>query len=327
MVRFLYPLVLAGGAFFLVAVGIIRRLWRPQPTYVYPYVHILRTYGLTASSFSVERVALWVRWSALIALLLATARPQWLDENSRVRVEGRDIFLIMDVSGSMQLFDDPKDRRTRFDVAKKEVLRFIDKREDDSLGVIIFGAMAFSRCPLTQDKKLLKEIVQGVELGIVNPQGTVLSAALALAVGRLRRSPAKSKIAILLTDGAPTGQDVAPEPVIELAKKCGVKIYTIGVGSEGGGLVEIPFQGVVRCDTPRNDVLLQRIADETGGVFFKAERPEDVARVYESIDALEKTSYDLPQYTRFTELFPIFLILAVVLLAVELCMRWWWVII
>ncbi|HBL99015.1 TPA: hypothetical protein DDZ86_05240 [Candidatus Dependentiae bacterium] len=327
MVRFLYPLVIGGGVVLLVAAELVRRWWFKEPTYLYPFVHILRKEGVgSAPSFSVQRLALWLRWVALVMLLLGTARPQLLDESSRIFVEGRDIQLVLDVSGSMQLFDDLKDRRSRFDVAKQELLRFVGKREDDSLGVIIFGAMAFSRCPLTQDKKLLKDIVDSIELGIVNPDGTVLSAALALAIGRLRTSPAKSKIVILLTDGAPSPEDISPEPVIALAKKCGVKVYTIGVGSEGGGFIDSPLQGVIRLNTARNDALLQHIADETGGLFFKAERPEDVARVYESIDALEKTSYELPQYTRFVELFPVFLLVALALLTVELCMRWWWVI-
>ncbi|HBY05992.1 MAG: von Willebrand factor type A [candidate division TM6 bacterium GW2011_GWE2_42_60] len=326
ILRFLYPLVFIFGSLLLIGTWFFLRYWRRHIRYVYPFVSFIKARGvLRVQTFSIDRLAKTLRWLALFLLLGVVARPQWCDESSRVKNNGRDIVLALDVSGSMQLFDDLNDRRIRFDVAKAEVARFIDRRTDDQIGLVLFGAAAFSRCPLTYDKRLLQNLVQSLQLGLVNPNGTVLSVALAMAVNRLRASPAKSKIIIMLTDGAPTPQDIEPGPVIELAKKGGIKVYTIGVGGSAGGYSEVPFHGVVQCDTPRNDSLLKEIAEQTGGRFFKAERPDDVAHVYGEIDALEKTEYTVPLYTRYRELAPFLLLLVLSLLAGEIAIRWVWV--
>ena len=138
------------------------------------------------------------------------------------------------------------------------------------------------------------KLFQPLQLGDIDAQSTVLGYGLSMAVNRLRHSKATSKIIIVLTDGVPTENDIPLNPVITLAQKYGIKIYTIGVGSVQGGYAHSPFQGIIRYGTPLDEALLQTIAQKTGGAFFLAEKPQDVQRVYAMIDQLEKTSYDAP---------------------------------
>lgn len=328
MISFAYPAVLVGGAFIVLVFIFLALYWRREPMLEWPYTAVVkRLLPRPHSGWSMRRLVRWIRMSALVAVLFATARPQSVDENSRLPVEGRDLLLVLDVSGSMQIFDDPQNRITRFDAAKREVLSFIDRRIDDQIGLVFFAATAFSRCPLTYDKTLLHSLVADLQIGMINPDGTVLSAALAVAVNRLRSSKAESKIIIVLTDGAPSDYDILPDEVISLAKQSGIKIYTIGVGSEEGGFAEVPLYGTIRCQTPLNVKLLERFAHETGGAFFRAERPDDIARVYQTIDALEKSMYDVPRYARKIELFPFFAWWAFLAVLGEILLRAWWVIV
>lgn len=323
-----YPAVLLVGVLLLVLVFVLLQRFRREPTLEWPYAALVKKLmGDKHSGWSAKRVIRALRMGAILCALFATARFQYVDENSRMPIEGRDIMLVLDVSGSMQLFDDEKNRITRFDAAKREVLAFIDNRTDDQLGLVFFAATAFSRCPLTHDKKLLIQLVTDLHLGMINPDGTVLSAALAVAVNRLRSSRAKTKIIIVLTDGAPSDFDIPPDDVIALAKQNQIKIYTIGVGSEAGGFAQMPFYGLTRHQTPLNSELLERYAYETGGAFFRAEKPEEIAQVYKTIDKLEKSEYEVPRYAKFIELFPVFAWAALLALIGELLLRAWWVLI
>lgn len=324
MIQIVHMWLLWGG-FALLALAIIYRWYSYKPVrYVMPYAALIERLGKTAQrAMSYTKLIFLARVCALILILLATAQVRHIDEQSKIEVQGSDIMLVLDASGSMQLFDDLKDPRSRFEVAKKEVLNFINRRPSDPIGLVIFGATAVSRCPVTLDKRLLHDLVSELALGDINHGSTVLGVALAMAVSRLRHSTATSKIVILLTDGAPTDDDVPVEPAIELAKKYGVKVYTIGVGGADGGYAHMPLYGLMRCETPLNIKLLNTIAQETGGAFFHAEKPDDIRRVYEIIDSLEKTSYDVPLYSRYNDLFVPLLVVALLLLAFEIILRWW----
>lgn len=314
---------LAGAGLAAIAL-LFYTVFKKNITYIFPYVHHVKNrLAVFGPWYAPSKLFLAARIGTYALLIAALIRPVIVDERSRVRVKGRALMLLLDMSGSMQLFDDLNDRRSRFEVAKNELIRFIDQRVDDSLGLVIFGATAFSRCPLTYDKKLLQLMVGDLELGMINCEGTVLAGGLAMALNRLKAAKAKSKIVVMLTDGEPSCHDIAPGPVIELAKKLGVRVYTIGVGSEGGGYAQLPFQGVVQCQTPLNKNLLGMIAQETGGAFFRAERPDELATIYQKIDALERTELEVPRYTRFYELFPWLLIGALCCLFGEWVMRWW----
>lgn len=262
-----------------------------------------------------------LRLTIITLLTFFIMRPQWVDERSKVHIDGVDIIITLDVSNSMMVFDDEKDQRTRIDVAKSEAIRFIEKRHNDPIGVVIFGNEVLSRCPLTLDKSMLKEIVGTLELGIINPQGTWLGTGLATAVNRLKNSQAKSKIIILLTDGEPTpNEKIKPDLAVQLAQKQGIKVYTIGIGNEDGGFINHPF-GLQRVQQSLNHTLLQSIADQTGGKFFKANNPTEMRNVYETIDALEKTKLETNIFSRYYEAFKHLLWIVVALFMLELVLR------
>lgn len=307
----------------MIAACLYRLLFYKAPCLVMPYAMLIKRWSEGGRSFPYKKIIFFTRLSALALILLATSQLRQVDENSKIEVQGSDIVLVLDVSGSMQLFDDVDDRRSRFDVAKQEVLNFIRRRPSDPIGLVIFGKIAASRCPVTLDKNLLQEIVAQMALGEIDPDGTVLGIGLSMAINRLKDSQAASKVIILLTDGAPSERDLPVESVLPLAKKFGIKIYTIGVGGQEGGYAVLPLHGLVRFETPLNTKLLTTIAQETGGAFFHAKRPEDVKKVYETIDALEKTTFDAPLYAHYHDLFMGLLALALFLLAIEVLLRWW----
>jgi Ca-activated chloride channel homolog len=238
---------------------------------------------------------------------------------SKIHAEGIDIMMVLDASGSMQCFDDVHDQRMRFEVAKKEAIRFIDKRENDPIGLVIFGKDALSRCPLTLDKTIVKTIINELNLGDINPDGTVLSIAMSMAAKRLKDSKAKSKIMIVLTDGEPTpGIDIEPQIAVDLAKKLGIKIYTIGIGDEHGGLWKDPLFGVRSMGFKLNTKLLHAIAVQTGGKFFLAKKPDELKHIYDIIDSLEKTDYEMPIFTHYTDLVLPMLFIILAFLCMEL---------
>ena len=307
MITLAYPFILVGG---LVCCALVMgaRWWLHKPVYyLYPLTAVLRT-QCESLPLSFRRWVIYLlRLSTLVMLVIALARPQVPDERSLQRVEGVDCMLVLDVSGSMDIFDDLKDRQSRLTVAKREAITFISKRVHDSFGLVLFGSSAVSRCPLTADKKMLREIISGVQSGVVDPTETMLGQAMALAAYRLSSSPAKSKIMIVLTDGIPSPHDVQPHEVLRRIKEAGIKVYTIGIGSEQGGYQEHPLFGVMPAQTQINTALLQRYAHETGGQFFLARSTKDMARIYETIDELETTVHEVPVYSRMYEYFPYFL--------------------
>lgn len=268
-----------------------------------------------ASKHKYKAIFFCMRFFVIILLALLVARPQLVDNRSTVFIEGIDIMLVLDASGSMNIQD--FDNETRFDVAKKEALRFIEKREHDPIGLVIFGNSSVSRCPITLDKNILKDIINQTNVGVIDPQGTVLSAAVLMAENRLKDSKSKSKIIILLTDGEPSENDVPSSLAIEVAKKVGVKIYTIGIGSDQQQYMRDPFYGIVPMPKV-NSELLNKMASETGGKFFMAKDKKDMRSIYDSIDKLEKTEYKTNIYNRYFDIFMPFLWAIFIVLFLEI---------
>jgi Ca-activated chloride channel family protein len=188
-------------------------------------------------------------------------------------------------------------------VAKEEGLRFIEKRANDAIGVVIFGNEAVSRCPLTVDKIMLRDILNEIDIGVINHEGTVLATSIITAASRLKSSTAKSKIMIVLTDGEPTPNDGDPGVAIEIAKSLGIKIYTIGIGDNQEVMINHPFYGAMPYKTTLNRSLLTRIAQETGGTFFEAKSADDMRTVYDTINTLETTKIEAPLFTRYYEMY------------------------
>jgi Ca-activated chloride channel homolog len=263
------------------------------------------------------------RMLVLVLLILALARPQSTSVSRDVSVEGIDIVIALDISGSM-LAEDFKPNR--LESAKKTALDFINMRAGDRIGVTIFSGQSFTLSPLTTDHTLLKEQTSNVNTGMVE-DGTAIGDGLATAVNRLRESQAISKVVILLTDGINNTGVIDPLTAAEIAAVLGVRVYTIGVGSSGP--VPYPFQTPMgiqyqQVEIPVDEDLLNEIALMTGGRYFWADNQAKLEEIYAEIDQMERSKIDVTEYSRnYDEYLPLVLI-ALFLLGLEIIIRNTW---
>lgn len=264
-----------------------------------------------------KKIMYGLRFLTLCLLSIIIGKPQLVDSRSKVPVQGIDIVLVLDVSGSMQFQDYEDDQRSRFDVAKAEAVRFIEKRDRDALGLVLFGKDTVSRCPITSDKLLLREVVQDLKLGVIDSDGTMLITGIVTAANRLKSSASKSKVMIVLTDGEPSEGDMDPSVGIDVAKKLGIKIYTVGIGSEKERVVMHPLYGLMAYPKV-NKELLTKIAHQTGGHYFMAASAGDMRRIYDTIDKLETTDHEVPIFSIYYDLVIPFVLVIAVLLFIEL---------
>ncbi len=258
----------------------------------------------------------WLRVSAIGCLIIALARPQQRDDEQITTGEGIDIILCLDISGSMLAQDFTP---SRMEAAKNVASEFIDGRPTDRIGLVIFSGESFTMCPLTTDRSVLKSQLYNVQSGLLE-DGTAIGDGLATGVERLRASKAKSKVIILLTDGENNGGFIDPNASKEIAKAMGVRVYTIGVGSEG--YAQIPIQtpsGIVmqKEKVSIDEKLLKQIADETGGKYFRATDNESLTAIYKAIDGMEKSQVQITSFARFSEQFFPFALAAAALLMLE----------
>lgn len=324
MLHLAHPFIFLGAVVIIVACGFFRWFYYRSVVYNYSLVSFFAAQGYHTSSLY-KSVPFVFRALVLLFLALLMSRPQWVDIKSKINVEGIDIMMVLDASGSMQCFDDLADQRSRFLVAKTEAINFIEKRENDQIGLVLFGRDAISRCPLTLDRKILKQILQDTELGSVSPNGTALSIAIAMAARRLKDSKAKSKIMIVLTDGEPTREiDIDPLKALDIVKKLGIKIYTIGIGGDHGGLIRQEPFGIVAMHFAYNKNLLKMFAHETGGNFFEAKNPSDMEHIYRVINELEKTEYETNIFTHYLDIIFPFICIICALLLLELISAFVW---
>lgn len=317
--RFAYPFILYGLVPLFIGAVWYRMNYYKSPFYIYSATSILKQTNQTSYNYS-KNILFFIRTVILFGLIFLIARPQLIDKKSHVIVDGIDIIMALDVSGSMNLFDDPNDQTQRITIAKEEAIKFVNNREDDPIGLVLFGAEAIFRCPLTLDKKMLTQLIKDTEIGIINADGTVISKGLITALAHFRKSQSKSKIIILLTDGEPSHNDVSPENVLFLAKKYGVKIYTIGIGGKYGGLAYDPFGNMRQQSMPLNPQLLKVLAKETGGQFFLAENQKELRTIYDTINKLETTEHETDIYHNYYDIFMPFLWCIAVLFILELCL-------
>lgn len=261
------------------------------------------------------------RMVALCCIIIALARPQTRNDEQLVTGEGIDIVLCLDISGSMLAQDFTPNR---MEAAKNVAAEFIDNRPTDRIGLVIFSGESFTMCPLTTDRMVLKTQLSNVQSGLLE-DGTAIGSGLATGVDRLRNSPSKSKVIILLTDGENNGGLIDPNTAKEIAKSVGVRVYTIGMGTEGFAPVPIQTpQGVVLSREKVNidEKLLTQIANETGGKYYRATDNESLHKIYSEIDKLEKSRIEVTALRRYTEQFFPFALAAAVLLMLELLLRW-----
>ncbi len=243
-------------------------------------------------------------WFSIALFIIAMARPQRENVDEIVKGEGIDIFLVMDLSSSMLARDFTPDRLS---VSKQVAIDFVTHRNYDRIGLAVFAAESFTQCPLTHDHQVLIEYLQGLECGQLE-DGTAIGMGLAAAVNRLKDSEAKSKVVVLLTDGVNNAGYIRPQTASNVAKQFNIKVYTIGVGSIGQALSpvrrRVDGQYMFGLTTVEIDEeLLQQIADETGGKYYRATTEERLQRVYDEIDRLEKTEVEVTVYKRYEELY------------------------
>ncbi|HEX7180874.1 MAG TPA: VWA domain-containing protein [Thermoanaerobaculia bacterium] len=253
----------------------------------------------------------YARLLALACLVLALARPQLGYAWEESLTEGIDIEIVLDISGSMGAEDfQPKDRLT---VAKRVVRDFVKGRPGDRIGLVVFSGTAMTRAPLTTDRSMLDMLIDSIELNSL-PDGTAIGVALANAAARLKASPAKSRVIVLVTDGVNNAGEIDPLSAAALCHGLGIKVYTVGVGGTAGVVpVPLPTRDPVTGRTeytrvmmrvPVDEPLMRSIAKRTGGQFYKATDPESLERVFASIDRLEKTPLKIKRYVRYREAFP-----------------------
>lgn len=263
---------------------------------------------------------LLLRIIAIIALIVALARPQSFSMGENVFTEGIDIGIVLDISGSM-LAEDFKPNR--LEAAKKITSDFVSQRVSDQIGLVIFAREAFTQCPLTIDYSVLKTLLNEVKSGMVE-DGTAIGNAIANGINRLKDSKAKSKVIILLTDGVNNSGEIDPRTAAEIARTYNIRIYTIGIGTIGNA--PYPFQtpfGIryqmvpVEIDEP----LLKFIAEETGGKYFRATDNKKLEKIYEEIDKLEKTKVEVTSYRSTTDHYFPWLVVGLFSLFFELIFR------
>lgn len=267
------------------------------------------------------RIASWLPWLkglAFIVFVLALTRPRLVLTEEKVIAEGIDIFLVMDLSSSMLSKDFEPDR---LEASKLIAADFIDKRPYDRIGLAVFAGESFTQCPLTTDHRVLKTFLAELTCGVLD-DGTAIGMGLASATNRLQKSTAKSKIIILLTDGVNNAGYISPLTAAEMAKQFEIKVYTIGVGTQGEALAPVSRRSdgeyifgysAVEID----EQLLTEISNMTAGKYFRATSSEALRNIYDEIDKLEKTKIEVTSFKRYKEAFRVFAVAGLILLLLE----------
>ncbi len=260
-----------------------------------------------------------LRVLAVALFVVAFARPRSGTEIRQVTSEGVDIMMCLDVSSSMQAEDFKP--HNRLYVAKEELKKFVNKRVNDRIGLIVFARYSFTQCPLTVDYGVLLRFVDQIDFGIIE-DGTAIGMAIANGVNRLRESKAKSKIMILLTDGDNNAGEIDPLTAANLAKAFDIKIYTIGAGKPGNAMY--PYQDpifgkrYVYQPTRIDEETLKKIAAETDGKYFRARSGDELEEIYDRIDEMEKTEIKVSAHMQYKELFYYFVYAGLLLLVLEM---------
>jgi Ca-activated chloride channel family protein len=282
----------------------------------------LQPFSLTGTTFRhyLRHILFALRATAVALLIIVLARPQKTDKFQDVSTEGIDIVLTQDISGSMLARDFRPDR---LDASKNIATEFISGRPYDRIGLVVFSGESFTQCPLTTDHAVLINLLREIQSGMIE-DGTAIGMGLATAVNRIKDSKAKSKVIILLTDGVNNRGEIAPATAADIAKTFGIRVYTIGVGTQGMAPypVQTPY-GIQYQDMPVeiDEGILREIAMKTGGKYFRATDNDKLMQVYKEIDKLEKSKIDVRQFSRKEERFLIPALLAFVLLVIEITAR------
>lgn len=293
------------------------------PTVPHPAVYSARAIGAKPFLKRLRDALPYIKAAAVVLLAVALARPRSVSHGQNIESEGIDIVIALDISASMLAQDFRPDR---VGAAKAVAAEFVSARPNDRIGMVLFGKYAFTQCPLTVDHSVLLELIDQVQVGLADPDRTAIGQAIGAALNRIKASQSKSKVVILLTDGE-NNFGLPPVTAAEAAEALGVRIYTIGVGSRGtapypardlfGRLV---YQQVkVSID----EDLLRRIAEQTGGKYFRATDESKLREIFSEIDRLEKTRTEVRAWRRYRELFYPWAAAALALLVLTLTAESW----
>jgi Ca-activated chloride channel homolog len=257
---------------------------------------------------------------ALIIIVLA--RPQSSNQWEEVTTEGIDIVMCMDVSGSMRAMDF---KPNRLEASKNVGIEFVNARQDDRFGLVVFAGESFTQCPMTTDRAVVVNFLKDIHFGVIE-DGTAIGMGLATAVNRIKDSKAKSRVIILLTDGVNNRGDIGPVTAAEIAADFGIRVYTIGVGSMGTAPIPVQdmFGRTVTRDMPVeiDEDVLNKIAETTGGSYFRATDNNKLREIYKEIDQMEKTRLDVKHFNKKKEEYFPFLLAAMIILLVEALLRY-----
>ncbi len=297
-------------------------IWRQNR--LNPHMQVASIEGLRGvrTARPLLRHGLFVLRMVVFALIIVVlARPQSSNQWESVTTEGIDIVMTLDISGSMLAQDFKPDR---LEAAKKVATQFISGRPNDRIGLVIFSGESFTQCPLTTDHTALINLFNSVHSGMIE-DGTAIGLGLANAVSRIKDSDAISKVIILLTDGVNNRGSIDPMTAAEIAKTFGIRVYTIGVGSRGTAPypVQTPF-GIQyqEMETQIDEDLLKKIAEMTDGLYFRATDNDNLKKVYEEIDQLEKSKISVQEHHKKSEEYLKFAIAAALLLLLEILLRY-----
>jgi len=297
-----------------------------QPAFLYSSVQLVR--GITGITRSrAGSILLKLRWLALALFLIALARPQLGQGETKITASGIDIVVAIDLSSSMSSedFELKGNRVNRLAIARDVLEQFIAKRPNDRIGLVAFARDAYIAAPLTLDHDFLQQNLERLEIATREQDGTAIGSALIAALNRLREIKSKSKIVILMTDGQNNAGKVPPLTAAEAAQTLGVKVYTIGVGRRGMAPMPYVDQFGQKRYEPRpvdiDEATLQQISERTNGKYYRADKTESMRSIYDEIDRLEKTDIQVKKYQRYREMFPFVVLPGLVVLLLEIILN------
>lgn len=259
--------------------------------------------------------------AAIALLIVAIARPRGMQNTEKVDTEGIDILLDMDVSTSMLARDFKPDR---IGAAKEIAAQFIASRPSDRIGIVVFAGESYTQCPVTTDRITLLNLMNDLQTGLID-DGTAIGNGLATAVARLKDSDAKSRVVILLTDGVNNCGEIAPETAAEIAKTYGIRVYTIGVGAKGEAPYPVQTPWGIQVQNMKVEIdeeLLQKIADTTGGKYFRATNNATLLEIYGEIDKMEKNRTTVESFPVYSEHFMLFALLALAAMLLGIILKY-----
>ena len=278
-----------------------------------PFLEDFQQAAVTGNSLS-KRLILGLAFIAWCCLIIAAARPVWVGESVEIPVSGRDLMLAVDLSGSMEEQDFMLNGQVvdRLTATKAVAGDFIRKRTGDRIGLVLFGDRAYVQVPLTFDRQTVLQLLNESALGLAG-QRTAIGDAIGLALKRLQNSPEKNRVLILMTDGANTAGNVTPLDAAEMAAAKGLKIYTVGIGSENDAMRDMFGFQLLNPNADLDETTLKAIADKTGGQYFRARDTDEFQKIYAELDRLEPVNKAAEYWRPQQELFRWPLLIALLL--------------